>query len=140
VPVPAVTNPVVAVVPAVTNPPVVPAPVPPPAATNPPVVPPAVVAMAETNPPPPLVIPPPVKPPADTAKKPDEPPAKVASVEFPELKLQGISRRKNKTYAVVNGKTLTLGDRIEGAFLLKIDQESVTFEKGSVRREFFLLR
>jgi hypothetical protein len=124
----------------VTNPPVVPAPVPPPAATNPPVVPPAVVAMAETNPPPPLVIPPPVKPPADTAKKPDEPPAKVASVEFPELKLQGISRRKNKTYAVVNGKTLTLGDRIEGAFLLKIDQESVTFEKGSVRREFFLLR
>lgn len=134
--VPAATNPAVAVVPAVVNPPVVvPVPVPPPAVTNPPAVTPPAVAMAETNPPP-VVIP----PPATTAKKSDEPPAKVASVEFPELKLQGISRRKNKTYAVVNGKTLTLGDRIEGAFLLKIDQESVTFEKGSVRREFFLLR
>jgi hypothetical protein len=141
-PVPVVTNPPVAVVaPPPTNPPVAavtPVPVTPPAATNPPAVKPPVVAMVETNPPP-VVIPPPVKPPVDTAKKADDP-VKVASVEFPEIKLQGIIRAKKKTTAIVNGKTLGLGDRIEGAFLLKIDQESVTFEKGSVRREFFLLR
>ena len=58
----------------------------------------------------------------------------------PELKLQGIIRGKKKTTAIVNGKMLSLGDRIEGAFLLKIEQESVTFEKGSARKELFLLR
>ncbi|NDD40527.1 MAG: MSHA biogenesis protein MshK, partial [Verrucomicrobia bacterium] len=47
---------------------------------------------------------------------------------------------KKKAVAIVNGKTLQLGDRIEGAFLLKIEQESVTFEKGSVKKELFLLR
>jgi len=78
--------------------------------------------------------------PAPSAKKPEDPPAKVAAVEFPDLKLQGIIRGKKKVSVIVNGKTLSLGDRIEGAFLLKIDQESVTFEKGSVKREFFLLR
>ena len=133
-PVPAVTNPAVAVTPAPPSPPPVvvpPAPVTPPAATNPS----PAVAVVATNPPP-LVIPPPTVP----AKKPDEPPAKVAALEFPDLKLQGIIRGKKKVTAIVNGKTLSLGDRLEGAFLLKIDQESVTFEKGSVRREFFLLR
>lgn len=140
-PVPAATNPVVAAAPAMTNPPpvvVVPVPAPPPAATNPPPVTPPAVAMAPTNPPP--VVIPPAKTPGDTAKKTDDPVTKVASVEFPEIKLQGIIRAKKKVSAVVNGKTLSLGDRIEGAFLLKIDTESVTFEKGSVKREFFLLR
>ena len=109
---------------------------------TPPVVPPVVpptVAVVETNRPP-AVVPPPVKPPPDTTKKPDDTVTKVAAVEFPDIKLQGIIRGKKKTTAIVNGKTLSLGDRVEGAFLLKIDQESVTFEKGSTRREFFLLR
>lgn len=134
-PVPAATNPVVVAAPAMTNPPpaaVVPVPVPPPAVTNPPPATPPVVAVTPTNPPPPVVIPPP--------KTPGDAVTKVASVEFPEIKLQGIIRAKKKVSAVVNGKTLTLGDRLEGAFLLKIDTESVTFEKGSVKREFFLLR
>lgn len=86
-----------------------------------------------------VVIPPPVKPPSDTTKKGDDH-TKLAAVEFPELKLQGIIRGKKKTSVIVNGKMLSLGDRLEGAFLLKIDQESVTFEKGSARRELFLLR
>ncbi|MEQ2010327.1 MAG: hypothetical protein ABMA26_26370 [Limisphaerales bacterium] len=129
-PAPKATNPVVpVVVPPSTQPdPVVPKTVvnPPPPVTPP------------TNPPP-VVIPPPVKPPADTAKKAGDH-TKLAAVEFPELKLQGIIRGKKKTTAIVNGKMLSLGDRLEGAFLLKIEQESVTFEKGSVRRELFLLR
>jgi type II secretory pathway component PulC len=93
------------------------------------------VAKSDTKPAPPAI---PVSAPA--AKKTEAPPAKVAVVDFPDLKLQGIVRGKKKISVIVNGKTLSLGDRIDGAFLLKIDQESVTFEKGSVRREFFLLR
>ncbi len=119
-PTPKATNPVVSVA---VNPP----PTPP---TNPPAV-----VKVETNQIP--VVPPPVKP-TPPPVTPDT--AKVAAVEFPDLKLQGIIRGKKKTTAVVNGKTLSLGDRIDGAFLLKIDQESVTFEKGSVRKELFLLR
>lgn len=133
------TNPVVnvAVIPPAKQPePVIPKPVvePPPVTprTNTPSV-----AKVETNQT--VVIPPPVKPPPDTAKKGDDQ-GKTAAVEFPELKLQGIIRGKKKTTAIVNGKMLSLGDRLEGAFLLKIDQESVTFEKGSARRELFLLR
>lgn len=134
------TNPVVVVL--ATNPPpirppatnpvpvVLPNPIPPPA-TN------TAVAVV-TNPPPPV-------PSATTNAAPAVvPPPKrtndVALIEFPDLKLQGISRGKKKTFVTVNGKTLQLGDRIEGAFLLKIEQESVIFEKGSVKKELFLLR
>lgn len=130
---PKATNPVVNVPtppPAKQPDPVVPAP--------PPVSPPA-MTKTETTPAP--AAPPPVKPvPPDPAKKGDDQAAKVAAVEFPELKLQGISRRKNKTYAVLNGKTLSAGDRIEGVILLKIDTDSVIVEKGGARRELFLLR
>lgn len=120
------TNPV----PTVTLPPVtLPSPVTPPPPVPPPVAPTQIAQPTPTNP-----------PPASTTKRPDEPVTKVASVDFPDLKLQGIIHAKKKTTAIVNGKTLSLVDRIEGAFLLKIDQESVTFEKGSARRELFLLR
>ncbi len=157
---PAATNPVVKTnveVAAVTPPkPVTPEP-PPPKATNPVV---AVVVPPSKQPDPvvpkPVVEPPPVTPPTNPppvvkvepsavvvvppgTKKGDDH-AKTAAAEFPELKLQGIIRGKKKTTAIVNGKMLSLGDRLEGAFLLKIEQESVTFEKGSVRRELFLLR
>jgi hypothetical protein len=136
-PAPKATNPVANVPtppPAKQPDPVVPAP--------PPVSPPA-MAKVETNPahanPPPVKPAPPAVPP-DTTKKGDDHAAKVAAVEFPELKLQGISRRKNKTFAVLNGKTLSLGDRIDGVILLKIDTDSVIVEKGGARRELFLLR
>lgn len=135
---PKTTNPVAVVVP----PPKLPDPVvPPPAILPPPPVTPPTVATVETNLTP-LVVPP-VKPappvPTDNTKKGDDH-TKVAAVEFPELKLQGIIRGKKKTTVIVNGKTLSLGDRIEGALLLKIEAESVTFEKGSMKRELFLLR
>ena len=62
------------------------------------------------------------------------------SGEFPDLKLQGISRGKKKTFVTINGKTLSLGERIEGVTLLKIDADSVTVEKDGAKRELFLLR
>lgn len=108
----------------------------PPTPAPPPKAEPVKVVSTNTTPPP---TPPPTTPP-ETAKKGDDHVTKVASVEFPELKLQGISRRKNKTFAVLNGKTLSVGDRIEGVMLLKIDTDSVIVEKGGARRELFLLR
>lgn len=154
------------VAPATTNPPVgtnaevtiVPptkpvAPEPPPAkATNPVVA----IVTPPARPPDPVIPPTVVNPPPETKVethpvevvppvKPTPPPhpgnlKKGDAVEFPELKLQGISRGKKKTFATVNGKTLALGDRIEGALLLKIETDSVIFEKGGARRELFLLR
>ncbi len=147
---PAKTNPPVVV--AVTNPPPpIPVPTPPvPKSTNP-----VVVVEVPTPPTSPVnpptttkgetnvasVTPPPVKPlPPDATKQGDGHTNKVAEVEFPDLKLQGISRRKNKTFAILNGKTLSAGDRIEGVMLLKIDTDSVTIEKAGLRRELYLLR
>lgn len=140
---PAKTNPPVVVV-ATNPPPPIPVPTPPvPKATNPVVVVEVPPPKGETNvasvTPPPVKPTPPVGPP-DTTKQGDGQTNKVAVVEFPELKLQGISRRKNKTYAILNGKTLTAGDRIEGVMLLKIDSDSVTIEKAGSRRELYLLR
>ncbi len=146
---PAKTNP--PVVATVTNPPppiLIPTP-PVPKATNPavvvevptPPVNPPTTKVGETNVA--SVTPPPVKPvipPPDATKQGDGHTNKVAEIEFPDLKLQGISRRKNKTYAILNGKTLTAGDRIEGVMLLKIDSDSVTIEKAGLRRELYLLR
>ncbi|MBI5799236.1 MAG: hypothetical protein HZA92_00710 [Verrucomicrobia bacterium] len=145
-PEPPKTNiPPVAVVPVVPPPQPVAMEPPAPKATNP------VVSVA-LNPPAPPAVPPPVaatatnsNPPAPTPapvlpKKSESHPTQVASVEFPDLKLQGISRGKKKTFATVNGKTVSLGDRIEGVMLVKIDVDSVTVEKSGARRELFLLR
>lgn len=139
--VPPVVPPVVIlppVVPPVVAPPVIPVPVPV-IATNPVVPPPKVepvtVAVTTNEPAPPKPPVPPIPP------KVVVPPAVlVAAVDFPELKLQGISRGKKKTFVTVNGKTLSLGDRIEGVTLLKIEADSVTVEKSGAKRELFLLR
>ncbi|PAW82824.1 MAG: hypothetical protein B9S33_14630 [Pedosphaera sp. Tous-C6FEB] len=108
-----------------------------PRVTNPPVpvpVPPAPVVALEANPPP---VTPPTPP---EPSKIGEPAPATAAVGFPELMLQGISVGKKKTFAIVNGKTLLLGDRIEGALLVKIGADSVTFDKAGTKRELFLLR
>lgn len=127
-----VVPPTVAVVPPVV-PPVV-TPIPPVTPVPPPVVP--VIASTATNPPTVIRVPPVV--PLDTKKLP--PTVQVAEVQFPDLKLQGIIIGKKKITALVNGKTIMLGDRIEGASLVAIASESVIFEKSGARRELFLLR
>ncbi len=144
-PPPAVTNPPVTVKTNVTSPPEPPKTNLPPVivvVTNPIVVPPP---PQPTNLPPQVILtnaPPPPKPPT-----PPEPPkivippvTKGLTAEFPELKLHGIVTGKKKTFAVVNGKTLSVGDRVEGVILVRIGTDSVTLEKDGVRREFFLLR
>ena len=133
--------PAVPAVPVIATNPVVPPPSPQPPIPQPPIPPPPI-------PPPPTPIPlanlePPAVPMtnAPPVPKPVVPPVfPPATVEFPELKLQGISRGKKKTFVTMNGKTVSLGDRIEGVTLLKIDADSVTVEKGGAKRELFLLR
>jgi hypothetical protein len=44
----------------------------------------------------------------------------------PAYKLQGIYWRRSNPSAVVNGKTVYVGDRVENAWVTAIDQESVT--------------
>ncbi len=125
---------------------ILPPPKPPDVVAPPPVVPPPsplpIVAAVEKNPAPapPHAIKPSPQVTPDTSKKVDPPVTQVPAVEFPDLKLQGISRGKNKTFVTVNGKTLALGDHIQGVTLLKIDADSVTVEKSGAKRELFLLR
>lgn len=130
---------------AVVPPTVVPAPpaVSPPV-TNPPPTAVVQVAMNTGTNAPPQPAPPPIRvpptPTLDSKKKADPPAPSVAEVEFPDLKLQGMIKGKKKVTVLVNGKTITLGDRIEGATLTRIENESVVFEKSGARRELFLLR
>jgi len=112
--------------------------------TNPPPATVVQVAMNTSTNPPPQPTPPTIRvpptPPLDTKKKAEPPVPAVVEVQFPELKLQGIIKGKKKVTALVNGKTISLGDRIEGATLTQIENESVVFEKSGTRRELFLLR
>ena len=123
--------------------------VPAPPAVSPPVTnpPPTAVVQVAMNPgtnappqptPPPIRVPP--TSPPDTKKKAEPSAPSVAEVQFPDLKLQGMIKGKKKVTVLVNGKTITLGDRIEGATLTQIENESVVFEKSGARRELFLLR
>jgi hypothetical protein len=48
----------------------------------------------------------------------------------PTLKLQGIFWKPSKPMAMINAKTVGLGDKILGAKVLAIDQESVTLDKA----------
>lgn len=65
------------------------------------------------------------EPPAPVAVQ--TPPTNAPSVPpSPAYKLQGIYWRPAKPSAVVNGKTVYIGDRVETARVTAIDQESVT--------------
>lgn len=51
-----------------------------------------------------------------------------ASPSPPQLKLQGIFYRLNNSTALVNGKTVGVGQMISGVRVLKIDRQSITLE------------
>jgi hypothetical protein len=74
----------------------------------------------------------PAKPVATEARVPERPsaPAIVAPTNAPApqptYKLQGIYWRPSRPSAVINGKTVYIGNRVENARVTAIDQESVT--------------
>jgi len=47
---------------------------------------------------------------------------------FPKLKLQGIYFRRTNPSVLINGRTLFVGDRIEGARVVTVDRQTVTLE------------
>jgi hypothetical protein len=92
----------------------------------------ATVAPAEVPPPAPIAIPqtPPVAsnpPPAMVVQAPVVP-TQPPKPTFPSLKLQGIFWRPSKPSAVINAKTVYVGDRLESARVTGIDRESVTVQ------------
>lgn len=52
-------------------------------------------------------------------------PAKPA---FPELRLQGIIFRSTNPLVLINGRTLTVGDEVDGAKITAVDKSSVKVE------------
>lgn len=73
---------------------------------------------------------------ADTAApaKPTPPPVP----QFPELKLQGISFNPSNPFALINGKTLSVGQKVSGARVTKIESDSVTLEWNGETRQLEL--
>ena len=63
--------------------------------------------------------PPPTAPPA---------PAAPPKPEFPALQLQGIFYRPSKPSAVINGRTLGVGDQLGGVKILAIEPQAVKVE------------
>lgn len=57
-------------------------------------------------------------------------PIAVASSEPPPLKLQGIFYRPSNPTAMINGKTVAVGEIVQGANVLKIERQQVTLERN----------
>ncbi len=84
-----------------------------------------------TTPAPVETAPPPAAPAAATAVEP-------AKAEFPNLKLQGIFFRASNPSAMINAKTFYVGDKIQGAKVLSITQDTVTMEFSGQTSELTL--
>jgi hypothetical protein len=59
-------------------------------------------------------------------------------VTAPVYKLQGVYWRPAKPSAVINGKTVYIGDRVENARVAAIDQESATITVNGERKVLLL--
>lgn len=75
-------------------------------------------------------------PPADAPA--DEPPPAPPAPAFPALKLQGIFYSRTKPSALINGRTLFLGDQVEGAVVKRIDALRVEVEFNGQSRTLSL--
>jgi hypothetical protein len=53
---------------------------------------------------------------------------------FPELRLQGIFFRLNKPSVMINGRSLQVGDEVQGATVVKIERQSVVVEYNGQRK------
>jgi hypothetical protein len=67
-----------------------------------------------------------------------EPPPGPPPPTFPTLKLQGIFYSRTKPSALINGRTLFLGDQVEGAVLKRIDALEVEVEYNGQTRTLSL--
>lgn len=74
----------------------------------------------------------PLSPPATPSPAPvmTPPPAARSAEEEPPLRLSGIIWDRENPIALVNGKSLSPGDVLSGARVVKITLESVTFRRG----------
>jgi hypothetical protein len=60
------------------------------------------------------------------------------SQSFPNLKLKGIIYNETSPQVLINGSTLSLGDEIEGARIIKIERKRVTVKWNGESRELLL--
>lgn len=67
-------------------------------------------------------------------------PVAPAPPPFPVLRLQGVIYRSANASAFINGRILTVGDKVEDAVLAKIERQSVTFEMSGQTKVVQLAR
>ena len=76
----------------------------------------------------------------EPAPKEDKPVKKKKEKPFPEIILKGIVLMKDKAIAFVNGRTISVGDRVEGVELVEIGEDYVKLDYEGQVRQFFLQR
>lgn len=54
----------------------------------------------------------------------------VAPIQFPKMKLQGLTASSTRPSAIINAKTYFIGDRLGEAVVTVIERHSVTLELG----------
>ena len=65
-------------------------------------------------------------------------PAAIAAPQFPELKLQGIAFNPSHPTVMISGKTLSVGQKVAGVRVTKIEREAVTVEWNGESRQLEL--
>jgi type IV secretory pathway VirB10-like protein len=106
----------------------------PPASASPPVV-----SEAPTLPAAVMTSPPPMTAPAPTPAPAPEPAAQPVELAWPaNLKLTGIFFRKNNPLALISGKTVGVGDDINGIRVNKIEKDRVTVEWNGQMKELLV--
>jgi type IV secretory pathway VirB10-like protein len=102
-------------------------------------VPPPVVSEAPTVPAVVMASPPPMAAPDPTPAPAPEPPARPVEPAWPaNLKLTGIFFRKNNPLALISGKTVAVGEEINGVRVKKIEKDRVTLEWNGRMRELLV--
>jgi len=79
-------------------------------------------------------------PPKHAVQASPKPVAPTPEVRFPDLTLQGVTLRGSNSSAVINGRVVQLGGRVEGVQVTEIDGESVSVVLDGQTNQIHLVR
>ncbi|HHY84159.1 MAG TPA: general secretion pathway protein GspB [Verrucomicrobia bacterium] len=81
----------------------------------------------------------PVPPPPVVQKsEPPPPPPPAPPLEFPTLRVRGLVCNGDRSSAVINGRTVQVGEVIEGVTLVAVEEDSITVELQGQRKTITL--
>jgi hypothetical protein len=79
-------------------------------------------------------------PPKPIAPPPPPPPAKRPAVQFPDLKVSGLTLHGSNSSVVINGRVVHLGEWVEGVQVIGIDKQGVCVVLDGQTNQLGLMR